>query len=65
MPIDLISFSGEALYNHNLLQWVTATETNNDYFTIEKSLNGTSFEIIGNIDGAGNSTTLKHYLLKI
>ncbi len=64
LPIDLISFSGEALYNHNLLQWVTATETNNDYFTIEKSHNGTSFEIIGNIDGAGNSTTLKHYLLK-
>ena len=64
LPIDLISFSGEALYNHNLLQWVTATETNNDYFTLEKSLNGTHFEFIGTVDGAGNSTTIKQYLYK-
>src|SRR6185295_5499888 len=38
------------------LKWITATEINNDYFTIERSANGTHFENLLNVDGAGNST---------
>ena len=38
------------------LLWATASETNNDYFTIERSGDGKSYDAIGTIDGAGNSS---------
>ena len=47
--------------NTTLLKWSTATETNNDYFTIERSVDALNFEIIGNKDGAGNSQQILHY----
>jgi hypothetical protein len=61
LPIELISFN--AISNNNLvdLNWITASETNNDYFSIEKSHDGLSFENIGNVAGAGNSNTTLHY----
>jgi hypothetical protein len=37
------------------LNWVTATEINNDYFTIQRSVDGLVFEDIEEITGAGNS----------
>ena len=43
------------------MTWETASEINNDYFTIERSLNGTDWEIITIIDGAGNSNTILAY----
>ncbi len=43
------------------MHWSTATETNNDYFTLERSSNGTDFEAIGIVDGAGNSSTILQY----
>lgn len=64
LPIELLSFNGEAFYNYNLLQWTTATETDNDYFTLEKSSGGPQFEPIGIIDGAGTSTTIRQYQFK-
>ena len=38
------------------LLWATASETNNDYFTIERSGDGVAYEAIGEIKGAGNSS---------
>jgi hypothetical protein len=43
------------------LSFSTASETNNDYFTIERSGDGISFDAIGEIDGAGNSSEERHY----
>jgi hypothetical protein len=43
------------------LEWQTASEVNNDFFTIEKSLNGTDWEIVKKVDGAGNSGKLLNY----
>ena len=37
------------------LDWTTLTEINNDYFTIERSLDGINFEDILTEAGAGNS----------
>jgi len=55
LPIELLSFearlSGEVI---NLV-WTTASETNNDYFTVERSKNGLDFEDIIKVDGAGTS----------
>ena len=56
LPIELLSFTGRNEGNVNILEWATATEVNNDYFTIERSKNGKRFEQIGTMNGAGNSS---------
>jgi len=44
-----------------LLNWATGSEINNDYFTLERSRDAVDAEIIGFIDGAGNSSHTLHY----
>lgn len=62
LPIELISFNADLNHENNVdLTWATATETNNDYFTIEKTKDGISFETVAVVDGAGNSTQTLHY----
>ncbi|MCX6274393.1 MAG: FG-GAP-like repeat-containing protein, partial [Bacteroidetes bacterium] len=64
LPVELISFSGEPLGKEVLISWSTASEINNEYFTIERSRNGIDFQIVGEVNGAGNSTqTLKYEYL--
>jgi hypothetical protein len=61
LPVELISFD---LYKHSnsvMLRWSTASEINNNYFTVERSSNGSEFQPIGMIDGAGNSSSVNHY----
>ncbi len=61
LPIELISFTGEKKEKNNELFWITATEFNNDYFTVEKTLDGIDFEIVGIENGAGNSNQYLNY----
>lgn len=61
LPIELISFTAENEYNKILLKWSTASEKNNNYFSIEKSYNGIDFFKIGEISGAGYSNIITHY----
>ncbi len=61
MPVDLISFTGENECEKNILQWSTASEKNNNYFSVERSVNAKDFETIGTIQGAGNSSTIINY----
>jgi hypothetical protein len=61
LPIELIDFSGTTKGQTIQLLWTTATETNNDYFTIERSSDASNFESIINIKGAGNSSDIIHY----
>lgn len=61
LPIELIEFSGENKGDYNEIYWSTATEINNDYFELLHSTNGTDFEVIAQIQGAGNSTSLLNY----
>jgi hypothetical protein len=65
LPIELVSFTGSynELTNQNNLIWITATEKDNDYFVVEKSLDGINFLPIGTVDGAGNSNTELTYTL--
>ncbi|MGQ0827450.1 MAG: T9SS type A sorting domain-containing protein [Bacteroidota bacterium] len=63
LPIELTAFSAERCDSYVCLTWQTAAETNNDYFTIERSLNIADFEKMGIIDGAGNSTSILNYSL--
>lgn len=62
LPIQLIQFKVMLTLNNTaLLQWSTATEINNDYFTVERSTNGYNWEPLKVIDGAGYSSTVLHY----
>jgi hypothetical protein len=61
MPVELISFTYEITNNEVTLFWVTASETNNDYFTIERSEENINFIEIGTILGAGNSNNVLNY----
>lgn len=64
LPIELLQFT--ALLNKNKevdLKWTTASEINNDYFTVERSTDGKTFEAIGVLDGAGNSSAMLAYSL--
>ena len=61
LPIELIDFSATIVGSNVELSWITATESNNDFFTLEQSTNGINFNVIGTIDGAGTSITSKKY----
>ncbi|HTL82721.1 MAG TPA: T9SS type A sorting domain-containing protein [Bacteroidia bacterium] len=61
LPIELLNFEGFSTENGNELTWQTATETNNDYFTIQRALSDGVFHPVANVDGAGTSTTLHSY----
>lgn len=61
LPIDLLSFNAELNAGVVDLTWATATEINNDYFTIEKTRNGKEFEEVVIVKGSGNITSLKEY----
>ncbi len=61
LPIELLFFNGEYINGYNKLYWSTASETDNDYFTIEKSNDGYSFYNIAFINGFGNSTSQLFY----
>jgi len=55
LPVELISFIADVIHNKVLLKWETASELNNDYFTILRSQSGESWEGIETIKGAGES----------
>jgi len=61
LPIELLFFDAHASNKLVELSWSTASETNNDFFTIEKSTDGVSFEIVQLIDGAGHSNQPRNY----
>lgn len=61
LPIELVRF--DAILQNRIvdLTWQTASEHNNDFFTVERSADSYNFEAIANLDGAGNSTELLSY----
>jgi Secretion system C-terminal sorting domain len=61
LPIELLSFNAKPCNNNVCLDWATATETNNDFFTVEKTQDGSKYDFVAKVNGAGNSTTVKDY----
>ncbi|MFM9948121.1 MAG: choice-of-anchor D domain-containing protein [Saprospiraceae bacterium] len=61
LPIELINFEVAATDKNTSLTWATATELNNDFFQIERSPDGRTFEAIGEVDGAGTSSETLQY----
>jgi hypothetical protein len=62
LPIELLNFNATALNNDQVkLDWQTASEINNDYFTIERSENGLIWKELPIVNGAGNSSQILNY----
>jgi hypothetical protein len=63
LPIELISFEGINQNEKNVLSWVTASQLNNDFFTIERSIDGQKWEVAGTVNGAGTTNHTMFYTL--
>jgi len=64
LPIGLISFDGYQLNDEIILEWNTTSESNNDYFTIERSIDNANYIVIDHVNGAGNSSSILSYLFR-
>ncbi len=61
LPITLVSFTASVVNKEIVLKWSTSSEVNNDYFTVQKSKDGTDWENLENIPGGGSSSTERSY----
>ncbi len=62
LPVELLNFDGWKQGEMNQLVWTTVQEINNDYFVLERSLDGINFSPIATINGAGTYFgTTKYY----
>lgn len=61
LPIDLYSFTAIPQQESVELNWATASELNNDYFEVQRSIDGRTYETIGEVLGAGDSDTRIDY----
>jgi hypothetical protein len=61
LPVELTDFSVKPSPVGFDLNWVTASENNNDYFSVERSTDGRTFASIGQVKGAGTTTEKQAY----
>ena len=61
LPVELVYFKAQAQGDVALLTWATAMEKNNAAFVIERSQDGTHFEVIGNKAGQGSTLQTTNY----
>jgi hypothetical protein len=61
LPITLKSFNANLQNDKVNLSFTTATEINNDYFSIERSADGAEYAEIGQVKGAGTSYEPQDY----
>ena len=61
LGVKMASFNATFNTNKVTLDWSTASEDNNDFFTIERSSNGAAWSSIGEVKGAVNSTAVNYY----
>jgi|GEM_PF-3071047 len=61
LPVELVSFTAKAMDLVVLLEWETATEVNNYGFDVEASNDNVNWNVIGFVEGNGNSNSPKSY----
>lgn len=61
LPVELLSFRGNAKEDHVALSWETATEHDNAFFTIERSIDFIAWQEVGIVPGAGHSLEDQEY----
>ena len=61
LPIELLSFDASETTSGILLNWVSAMEYDNDYYELERSLDGINFKTIKRVLSKGNSEIKQYY----
>ena len=61
LPIELLEFKANQNANTVNIDWITASEKDNDYFIVERTTDGIVFNSIAKQKGAGNSTQIRYY----
>jgi len=56
LPVELVYFNASLDGKRVMTAWKTASEKNNDYFTVERSADGKNFTPVGKVKGSGNSS---------
>jgi len=64
LPVELTLFTAESKGQRVELRWQTASEKNNDFFEVQRSFNGKEFEVLGVVEGNGDSKELLNYEFK-
>lgn len=62
LPVTLSQFNAKRIGKDALLDWTTGSEVNSDRFVIERSFDGTRFEVAGEVKAAGNSSSMRQYV---
>jgi hypothetical protein len=62
LPVELVSFKAECVNVNTDITWVTATETNNVFFTLEFSTDAVTWIVIKQMNGAVNSSSTINYI---
>lgn len=61
LPVELIDFTAEEFNGNVLLKWKTASETNNNHFQIQRSIDGIRFDYLDLLEGAGTTNQVTEY----
>jgi hypothetical protein len=61
LPVELLFFTGKSTAEGVELNWATASEKNNDYFVVEKSINASDWLSVTTVPGGGTKNTRTDY----
>jgi len=61
LPVELVSFIGHSSIHGVVLSWTTASEYNSSHFNLERSINGSSWELVATVEAAINSNSITEY----
>lgn len=61
LPVEWLSLDAHAYQKGININWLTASEINNDYFEIEHSTDGSHYNSVGRVEGQGNSNSINTY----
>lgn len=61
LPIELLYFTGKSSSGVAKLEWASASEANNNFYTIEKSNDTQKWNMVATIDAIGNSSFTTKY----
>jgi hypothetical protein len=64
LPVTLLSFTAKLNKDVTNVSWITASETNNSHFEIERATDGATFTKIGEVKGKGNTSRRIEYSFK-
>ncbi len=63
-PVEWLNFSATIKFSSVELQWATASESQSDFFGIERSIDADNWEEIGQVNAAGNSNIIREYVFQ-